>query len=75
MSLNEILGFATDELLAAYPINAEDLTYPMVVKQALPETGANVERIVEVLRRNKEIGVHKVVLVRHQRSPMSNRLA
>ena len=63
--LNEILGFTTCEQFVAHPVDAEYSTFPVMVKQAFPEAGANVERVIEVLCRNEDIRVHKVVLIRH----------
>ena len=73
--MNELLGLATSEQFAAYSIHAEDLALSVIVKQTLPEAGANFEGVVQVSRRNIDVGVHEEVPGRHQQSPMSRRLA
>ena len=52
---DEILRPVIREEFAANPINAEDSALPVVMNHALPEAGADVERVVQVLRRDEHV--------------------
>ena len=69
---HEILCLGAREEFAPNSVDAEDPAPPVVVQHALPEPGAQAERVVQVLRRDEHIRVHEVGrAVRHGRSTPS----
>ena len=72
---NKFLGAMTGKQFVAHQVDAEYLALPMMVQQTFPETGANVERVVEILRGNENVGVHEIELIRYRESLMPNRSA
>ena len=52
--LHEILRLLTREEFTAHLVNTINPTSPVVMKEGLPETRTDLERIVQVLRRDKQ---------------------
>ena len=72
---DEILRLVTREEFAANPVDAEDSALPVVMNHALPEAGADVERVIEVLRRDEDIRIHEIGPIHHQGRSTPSRLA
>lgn len=44
----------------ASPVDAEDPAGPVVMNHALPESGADVERVVQIFRRDEDVRIYDV---------------
>ena len=72
----QILVTAADEKLDAHSVNAENPALYVRVKQALPESGAQIERLIQILRGDEDVGVDNVCCpIRRQESGMPSLLA